>query len=148
MASDNDCPMRLSAVAALVDLDPAASREADAWIGLDGEPCSDNEAELIIGATCEERRLAEALQGSPGTEVPEPDAVTIAALLRLAEGSPLARVLSVGLCQKFLIPDDSHYAPARYERAAAFAELYRRLALPSMTTDATGQAVELLDSLG
>ena len=34
--------LRLSAVAALVDLDLEASRAADAWISLDGEPCRDN----------------------------------------------------------------------------------------------------------
>ena len=146
MTGDDD-GLRLSAVAALVDLDPVASRESDAWIGLDGEPCSENEAELIIGATGEEQRLALALRGAPGMEVPEPDAEAIAGLLRLAEASPLAPVLAVGLCQKFLIPDDSWYSPAREERAGAFAELYRRLALPGMTADATEQAVVLLGGL-
>lgn len=148
MTGDYEGPLRLCAVAALMDLDLAASREADAWIGLDGEPCSENEAELIVGATAEERRLAEALRGSPGMELPEPDAEAIAALLRLADDSPQATILAAGLLQKFLIPDDSWQAPARDEHAAAFTELYRKLALPGMAADATERAVVQLDNLG
>ncbi len=139
--------LRLSAVAALVDLDLAASRAADAWIGLDGEPCSENEAELIVSATGAERRLAEALHGPPVTEVAEPKAAAIAGLLRLAADSPLAPALAAGLLQRFLIPDDSRHAPARDERAVAFAELYRMLALPGMPAGAAGRAVVLLDGL-
>ncbi len=148
MTGEGEGPLRLCAVAALMDLDLGASREADAWIGLDGEPCSEIEAELSVSATGAERRLAEALRGSPGMELPEPDAGAIAALLRLADGSPQATVLAVGLLQKFLIPDDSWHAPARDERAAAFAELYRRLALPGMAADATERAVVRLDDVG
>jgi len=140
--------LQLSAVAALVDLDLEASRAADAWIGLDGEPCSENEAELIVTATGAERRLAEALRGPPVAEVAEPDAPTVAGLLRLAADSPRAPTLAAGLLQKFLIPDDSRHAPARDERAAAFADLYRMLALPGMSADAAGRAVALLDDLG
>ncbi|HEX2321765.1 MAG TPA: hypothetical protein VHJ18_22525 [Streptosporangiaceae bacterium] len=140
--------LRLSAVAALVDLDLEASRAADAWISLDGEPCSEDEAELIVSATGTERRLAEALRGPPGTEVAEPEAVAMAGLVRLAADSPPAPALAVGLLQKFLIPDDSLPAPARDERAATFSELYRMLALPGMPADAAGRAVVLLDDLG
>jgi hypothetical protein len=69
-------------------------------------------------------------------------------LLRLAADSPLAPSLAAGLLQKFLIPDDSRHAPAQDERAAAFAELHRMLALPGMPADAAGRAVMLLDGLG
>lgn len=147
MTSEEIRPLRLSAVAALVDLDPVASREASTWVGLEGEPYSENEAELVTSATVEEWLLAEALRGSPGTEVPEQGEETIAGLLRLAEASPQAPVFTVGLCQKFLIPDDSWYAPARGECTSAFADLYRSLALPGMAADATERAMVLLHDL-
>jgi len=148
MASGNNGKLRLEAVAALVDLDLRASREADAWIGLDGEPCSDNETELITSATGGERRLAEALRGSSGSELPEPDAELIAGLLRLAEESAPGTALGVGLRQAFLIPDDSHHAPAREERTAAFCDLFRRLAMPGLPGNARERAEELLADLG
>jgi len=147
MTSGDDRPLRLGAVAALVDLDPVASREADTWIGLEGEPYGENEAELVTTATVAEWLLAEALRGPPGLEVPAPDEEAIAGLLRLAEASPQAYVLAIGLCQKFLIPDDSWHAPARNECAAEFAELYRNLALPGMEAAASEQAVALLGGL-
>ncbi len=147
MTSEYDRPLRLSAVAALVDLDPVASSEADAWIGLEGEPYGENETELVTTATVDEWLLAEALKGSPDMVVPEPDEEAIAGLLRLAEASPQASALAIGLCQKFLIPDDSWHAPARAECPSAFAELYRRLALPGMAADTTEQAVLLLEGL-
>jgi len=65
-------PLRLAAVAALVGLDLAASRDADAWIGLHGEPCSENEAELIISATGAERQLTEALPARRAGRYPNP----------------------------------------------------------------------------
>jgi hypothetical protein len=145
-AQDAGAP-RLSAVAALVDLDLEASRTADAWIGLEGEPCSENEAELIVTATGAERQLAEALRGPPVTEMAQADAAAIAGLLRLAADSPAAPAFATGLLQKFLIPDDSRHAPARDERATAFAELYRMLALPGMAAGAAVRAVALLDGL-
>ena len=84
MSAGNGGQLRLAAVAALVDLDWPGSREADAWVGLDGEPCSDSEAELITSATGDERRLAEALRGPPGQPLPQADAEAMAGLLRLA----------------------------------------------------------------
>jgi hypothetical protein len=147
MTSEEDRPPRLGAVAALVDLDPVASREANAWIGLEGQQYSENEAELVMSATAGEWLLADALRGPPGMEVPEPDEEAIARLLRLAESSPQASVLAIGLCQKFLIPDDSWYAPACSECAAEFADLYRTLALPGMPAEATEQAMALLHDL-
>jgi hypothetical protein len=147
--SDGDADaLRLSAVAALVDVDLEASRAADAWIGLDGEPCSEDEAELIVTAAGAERGLAEALRGPPVAEAAEPEATAIAGLLRLAADSPQAPALAAGLLQKFLIPDDSRHAPARDEPAATFAELYRMLALPGMPAGAAGRAAALLDGLG
>ena len=146
MTSEDDGSLRLGAVAALVDLDLAASRAAQAWIGLDGLPCSQNETELIISATGEEQRLAEALRGPRGMEMPEPDAEAIAGLLRLADVPP-APVLAVGLLQKFLIPDDSRQAPARDDRIAAFAELYRTLALPRMAAADADRAVAMLEGV-
>ena len=147
MAGDDNGRLRLGAVAALVDLDLQASREADAWIGLDGEPCSDNEAALITSANSGERRLADALRGSSGSPLPEPDAELIAGLLRLAEESAPGSGLGVGLRQAFLIPDDSLHAPAREERTAAFCDLFRRLALPGLTGNAGERARELLADL-
>jgi hypothetical protein len=148
MSGGNAGAPRLNAVAALVDLDLEASRAADAWIDLDGEPCSENETELIVTAAGAERRLAEALRGPPATEVAGPDAAAIAGLLRLAADSPTEPALAAGLLQKFLIPDDSWQAPARDERATVFADLYRILALPGMPADAADRAVVLLADLG
>lgn len=147
MTCEEGRPLRLNAVAALVDLDPMASREADTWVGLEGEPYSEHEADLVVSATVDEWLLAEALRGSPGTEVPVPKEEAIAGLLRLAAAAPRAPVLAVGLCQKFLIPDDSWHAPARSECTSAFADLYRTLALPGMAADATEQAMVLLHGL-
>lgn len=67
MSGQDAGALRLSAVAALVHLDLEASRAADGGIGLDGEPYSENEAELIASATGAERQLAEALRGPPAT---------------------------------------------------------------------------------
>lgn len=147
MTSEEGRPLRLSAVAALVALDPVASHEANACVGLEGNPFNENEAHLVVSATAEEWLLADALRGFPGAEVPVPDEEAIAGLLRLAEGSPQAPVLAVSLCQKFLIPDDSWHAPARGECASAFADLYRTLALPGMPPNAAEQAMVLLHGL-
>src|SRR5215469_17958858 len=136
--------LRVSAVASLEDLDQMASGEADALIGLDGEPCSDNEAALITSATSIEHRLAEALRGPPASLTPESDAEAIAGLLRLAAGAGAEARLSVSLGHAFLIPDDSRDPLAREERAATFCDLYRRLALPGLAGEAQGRADELL----
>ncbi len=138
MTAGEERAERLDAVAALIDLDLAASRQADAWIGLDGEPCSDNEAELITSATTSERALAEGIRGAHG-EMDEEDSEAIAALLRLAAGSPVASTLLLRLREEFLgtEPDD---------RAAVFAAVYQRLAA-SLDDDARKRAAELLDGL-
>jgi hypothetical protein len=129
---------RLDAVAALIDLDLGASRQADAWIGLDGEPCSDNEAELITSATNSEWALAEGIRGAHG-ELGGGDSEAVAALLRFAAGSPVASALRLRLREAFLgtEPDD---------RAAVFAGVYQRLAA-GLDDDARKRAAELLDGL-
>lgn len=131
MSAGNGGQLRLAAVAALV-----------------GERSSDSEAELITSATSNERRLAEALRGQPGQQVPEPEAEAMAGLLRLASESPSAAQLASGLLQGFLIPDDSVHAQAREQAGPAFADLYRTLALPGMAAGAADQAEVLLDGLG
>ena len=147
MTGDDGGALRLDAVAALIDLDLAASREANAWIGIDGEPCSDNEAELITSAASGERQLADALRGPHGYGVPESDAEAIAGLLRLVGGADVADRLCTGLRQAFLIPDDSQHAPAREDRTATFAGLYIRLALPGLSGGAAERARALLAEL-
>ena len=116
-------PVRLSVVAALVG---SGATTAD--------------------ATADECRLAEALHGTPGGPggAPEPDAPAIAELLRLAEGSPSSGSFAVGLRQAFLIPDDSWHALAREDAAAAFADIYRRLALPGLSGEAGSRALAIL----
>lgn len=128
MPAGNGGQIRLTAVAALVDVD-------------------DGEAELITSATNNERRLAEALGGPPDRQVPEGDAEAIAGLLRLASESPSAAEFAAGLLQGFLIPDDSVHAQARDQSGAAFADLYRTLALPAMSPGAADRAAVLLEGL-
>ncbi len=97
-------------------------------------------------ATADECRLAEALRGTPGQPggSPGPDAPAIAELLRLAEGTPSSGSFAVGLLQAFLIPDDSWHALARENAAAAFADIYRRLALPGLSGEAGSRALAIL----
>jgi len=56
-------------------------------------------------------------------------------------------VLAVVLLQKFLIPDDSLQAQARDDCIAAFAELYRTLALPRMAAADADRAVAMLEGV-
>jgi hypothetical protein len=119
-------PVRLDVVAALV--------ETDAATALPGQ------------ATCDERRLAEALHGEPeGT--PGPEAPALSELLRLAEGASTADTLVVGLEQAFLIPDDSWPSPARERRTDAFADVYRRLAMPGLSGESGARAQAILNQL-
>lgn len=131
-------PERLDTLAALISYDPVASREADAWIGLNCEPCSDNEARLITGATDGEWLLAEAIRGTTGLY--EPDAEAIAGLLRLAAGSPIAGLLRLGLREAYLDGEPG-------DRAAVFADIYQRLVLPGLEGDVKERAAALLDGL-
>ena len=97
-------------------------------------------------ATADESRLADALRGAPGGPgvTPGPDAPALADLLRLADGTPSSGSFAVGLRQTFLIPDDSRHALARDDAAAAFADVYRRLALPGLSGEAGSRALAIL----
>jgi len=93
-------------------------------------------------ATPAECQLADALRGGRDG-APGPEAPALADLLRLAEGTPDSSMFAAGLRQAFLIPDDSHQALAREEPTAAFADMYRRLALPGLT-GSTGRRAEAI----
>jgi hypothetical protein len=97
-------------------------------------------------ATADESRLAGALAVPPGElgGAPVPEAAAVADLLLLAEGTPSSAAFVTGLQQAFLIPDDSWHAPAREQGTAAFADVYRRLALPGMSGEAGSRAVAIL----
>ena len=123
--------LRLGVVAALVGDDAGP---AQLETGLAGPAASD------------ERPLAEALRGSSG-EPADQAARAIADLLRLADGTAAAGTLAVGLRQVFLLPDDSRHAQARDERTTAFADVYRRLALPELAGAARDRAHSLLGTL-
>ncbi|HVB45744.1 MAG TPA: hypothetical protein VNF47_23975 [Streptosporangiaceae bacterium] len=138
--------LRLDVLAALVSCDTPASRAADSWVHPDGTRCSAADADLLDSATSDEWQVAEALRGEPG-ELSGPDASALAALLKLALGTAPATLLCVGLRQAFTLPDDSLPAPARAERTAAFADLYRRLALPGLGNDSKKRAAALLEVL-
>jgi hypothetical protein len=148
MTSDttNIGELRVTAVAALVDFDAPASRAAHSRVHADGTLCSAAETELAESATGRERRLAQALRSSHD-ETFDPDARALGELLRLAGGTARANTLVAGLCQAFLVPDDSHQAPACEERTTAFADLYRRLELPCLQGTTRERAVTILDSL-
>jgi len=94
-------------------------------------------------ATADESRLADALGVTRGG-VPRPDAPALADLLLLAEGTPSSSAFITGLQQAFLIPDDSRHALAREETTAAFADVYRRLALPGLSGEAGSRALAIL----
>jgi hypothetical protein len=128
-------PERLDVLAALLEADPEGSREADAWVRADGSPA---EASLIDSATPGEWDLAAAVRGGGMNDV---DVNAIVALLRMAEGTPLAGALRIGLHDRFL--DDE---PA--DHAAVFADAYRRLALPGLDSEARESAEPLLQHLG
>jgi hypothetical protein len=97
-------------------------------------------------ATIDECRLADALGGAPGEPGggPGPHAPAIADLLLLADGTPSAGAFVTGLQQAFLIPDDSRHALAREDTTAAFADIYRRLAMPGLAGEAGSRALAIL----
>ena len=94
-------------------------------------------AALVLKPTTDELRLAEALRGGGMTGA---EAEAVAGLLRLADGSPLAGPLRVRLREAFL--DGEPQAPA-----AAFAYIFRRLALPELDGEAKEHAETLLARL-
>jgi HAD superfamily hydrolase (TIGR01509 family) len=120
-----DGPTRLGVLAAV--LDDGASSEAV--------------------ATATERALASALSHT-GEGAIEPTARSaMARLLRLASDTPGGEALATALNQTFLLPDDSWPARARDERGAAFADLYRRLAMPSMRGQVRAEAAMMVSRL-
>jgi len=128
--TDSDRRERLDVVAALLTYDAARSDAGGARVHADGTPLSDAEQDLIRVASHDEWALAEGLAGPEPVSDPDEDA--IADLLR----------------QAFLVPDGSRHALAPGERTAAFAGLFRTLALPGLDADAREMAGPLLDALG
>jgi hypothetical protein len=132
-------PERLGVLAALLEFDAERSDIADVWTHADGRPYADAEAALITSATMEEWALADALRGGPD-QAPGKDTGTIADLLRLADGTDAATLLCLGLRETLLDgrPGD---------RDAAFAGVYRRLALPGLDAAGRDRASALLGHL-
>lgn len=87
--------------------------------------------------TIDELDLARALRGDSLTAA---EAANIAALLRLADNSPLAGVLRQSLCEMFI--DES---PA--DHAAAFGVIYWQYGIPGLGDEAKEQAAQLLFAL-
>jgi hypothetical protein len=137
---------RINALAALVNFDAPASRAGHGLMHSDGTLCSPAETALIDSATSQERHLAQALHGGY-EQTSDPQAGALSELLTLAGGTPRASVFAIGLCQAFLLPDDSHAAPACEERTIAFADLYRRLELPCLEGADKERAAAILDGM-
>jgi HAD superfamily hydrolase (TIGR01509 family) len=98
-------------------------------------------------ATATERALASALS-HPGDESSDPAARSaMARLLRLASDTPGGQALAIALNQTFLLPDDSWPAVAREARGDAFADLYRRLAMPNLRGEVRAEAAMMLSRL-
>jgi HAD superfamily hydrolase (TIGR01509 family) len=98
-------------------------------------------------ATATERALASALTNSEDASCDQDARAAMARLLRLAGDTPGCESFGAALGQTFLLPDDSWPAVAREQRAFAFADLYRRLALPHMRGQVRAEAAQLLSRL-
>lgn len=128
-------PARLDVLAALLDHDPDASCQADAWVTAHGAPA---DACLIDSATADEWNLADAIRGD---SMAVADAGAIATLLRLAGRSPLASALASELRERFLDgKPDAH--------AAVFGAVYWHLAMLGLCDAAKEQAAALLSRIG
>jgi hypothetical protein len=143
--ADDPRPLRLDVLAALTDFEPAASRPGGTLIHRDGRPYTAAEAGLVRSATAAEREAAQAMCAGPG-EVRDPDARVIARLLRLAAGTPSAPALGLGLRAAFL-PAGRVLERTRPERSAAFASVYRKLALAGLDGEAQQRAEALISAL-
>lgn len=97
-------------------------------------------------ATSTERALANALGHMEGTLDPTARSA-LTRLLRLAGETPSGEAFASALNQTFLLPDDSWPAVARDERGDAFADLYRRLAMPTMRGQVRAEAALMLSQL-
>lgn len=125
----------------------------DVVAAIAGEEPADGHAAIGVGtahphATPDERRLAHALCGGDDEGPGRPDCATLARLLRLAAAGPASAQFTRALRQAFGLPDDARHATAHDERMTAFADLYRRLALPELSADACAEAAGLLDRIG
>jgi hypothetical protein len=118
---------RLDVLAALLDHDPDASREAGAWVTARGMPA---DACLIESATAGEWDLAEAIRGN---SMAVANTEAIATPLRLAGRSPLAGALSRELCERFLDRDPEGHV-------TVFGAVYWRLAMLGLCDAAKEQA--------
>jgi hypothetical protein len=120
-----DGPTRLAVLAAVID--DGASSEAV--------------------ATTTERALASALSQTSEGSIEPTARSAMARLLRLASDTPGGEALATALNQTFLLPDDSWPAVARDERGHAFADLYRRLAMPNMRGQVRAEAALMVSRL-
>ena len=137
--SADSAPERLDVLAALVEFDANRSDIADVWTHADGRPYADAEAALITSASLDEWTLADALRGGPD-QAPDEVSAALAELLRLAGRSDAAASFGQSLRDIFLDqkPED---------RIAAFADTYRRLALPALGSDGDEKANAVLDQI-
>ena len=128
-------PGRLDVLAALLDHDPDASCQADAWVTAHGGPA---DLCLIDSATAGEWDLADAIRGD---SMAIAEAGALAALLRLAGRSPLAGALARELRERFPAgKPDAH--------AAVFGAVYWHLAMLGLCDAAKDQAAALLSRIG
>jgi len=131
-------PERLPVLAALLFCDQARSWETDRWMCADGTPVPAHKVRLVSAATDVEWELADAIRGESG------QAAVAGALLQLADGTDAA-VLRLRLRQAFLPNGVPGVAVA--ERPAAFAAVYRKLALPGLDADSAARAEVMLAQL-
>jgi len=141
---------RLAVVAAIID-DGASNGASDGsvvWGSRVGSKFREAaEDGMAASPTAEERALAQALrEGQTGGAYRAGDPV-MAELLLLANDSPEAGKLAVGLSQAFLPPGDSRAVMATKDRRPAFAALYRRLALHQLDSQVRNKAAAVLRKL-
>jgi hypothetical protein len=99
-------------------------------------------------ATADEQQIAGALRGGPSAAARRGTAA-VTELLRLADGTSAStsEEFTAGLLQTFLLPDDSRHALAVDTPATAFADIYRRLALPCLPAERGQRAQAILADL-
>ena len=132
---------RLAVVATMIDSAADGPVMSAARLGNELQAKASSAADAT--PTGAERALAQALQDDDQSDSQFADQA-IAELLYLADDGPEASKLANGLNQAFLLPEDSHPAPARDERRSAFADLYRRLALHQLNNQVRNKAAASL----
>ena len=140
MTSTEHTP-RLAVVATMIDSAADGPIVSAARLGNELQAKASSAADAT--PTDAERALARALQDDDQGDSPPADQA-IAELLFLADDGPEASKLATGLNQAFLLPQDSHPAPAHDERRSAFADLYRRLALHQLNNQVRNKAAASL----